>query len=80
MESKNDREREPLPESISDDFGTIWGPQKTSEIDQNGRVTLTHTVFVRDLDEFLTSTTFLIDSEPIWTPFVPILDGFWTSF
>ena len=34
-------QREPLPESIFDDFGAIWDPQKRPKIDQNGRGTLT---------------------------------------
>ena len=38
MESKNDREREPLPESIFDDFGAIWDPQNRPKIDENLRV------------------------------------------
>ena len=80
MESKNDREREPLPESIFDDFGAIWDPQNRPKIDQNLRVRLGKGVLDLDLDEFLASTTFLIDFEPIWTPFGPILGGFWTSF
>ena len=74
--SENDREREPLPESIFGDFGVILGPQKTSKIDKNGWGTLGDCVFYLDLDEFLTSTTFLIDFDPIWTPFGPILSGF----
>ena len=36
MESKNDREREPLPGGIFDDFGAIWDPPKRPKIDQNG--------------------------------------------
>ena len=80
MESKNDREREPLPESIFDDFGAIWDPQNRPKIDQNGWHSSGDCVFDLDLDEFLTSTTFLIDFDPIWTSFGPILSGFWTSF
>ena len=79
-ESKNDRETEPLPESIFDDFGAIWDPQNRPKIDQNLRVRLGKGVLDLDLDEFWASTTFLIDFEPIWTPFGPILSRFWTSF
>ena len=76
-ESKNDWETEPLPESIFGDFGAIWDPQNRPKIDQNLRVLLGKGVLDLDLDEFLTSTTFLIDFEPIWTPFGPIPGGFW---
>ena len=72
MESKNDREREPLPESIFDDFGPIWDPQNRPKIDQKVRVLPGKGVLDLDRDEFLTSITFLIDFEPIWTPFGPI--------
>ena len=73
MESKNDREREPLPESIFDDFGAIWDPQNRPKIDQNLRVLPRKGVLDLDLDEFLTSIIFLIDFEPIWTLVGPIL-------
>ena len=70
-ESKNDRETEPLPESIFDDFGAIWDPQNRPKIDKNGWGTLIHGVFVRDLDEFLTSTTSILNIE------IPLQDNFW---
>ena len=73
MESENDREREPLPGCIFDDFGAIWDPPKRPKIDKNGRGTLIHSVFVLVCVGFLDLDPILIDFDPIWTPV-------WTHF
>ena len=68
MESENDREREPLPESIFDDFGAIWDPPKRPKIDQNLRVLPGNSVFVLVCVGFLDFGSILAPRPGIWTP------------